>query len=84
MLRFAKLLALLAFSVALAGCVTVENQPFNKEAHAKIKTIAILPAPAVPDYSINILHHPGASFGLIGGPSPPPSSAARAASSRRP
>ena len=67
MMRSAKLLALLFFCVALAGCVTVETQPFNKEAYSRIKTIVILPAPAVPDYSINILHHPGASFGLIGG-----------------
>src|SRR5688572_24109194 len=67
MTRITKLLALLLVTLALTGCVTVENQPFNKEAHARIKTIAILPAPAVPEYSINIMHHPGASFGLIGG-----------------
>ena len=67
MIRSAKLLALLFFCLAVAGCVTVENQPFNKEAHSRIKTIVILPAPPVPEYSINILHHPGASFGLIGG-----------------
>jgi hypothetical protein len=67
MIRIAQLLAVVLFSIGLAGCVTVENQPFNKEAHAGIKTIVILPAPAVADYSINILHHPGMSFGLIGG-----------------
>ena len=67
MIRTAKLLAALFLSIVLAGCVTVENQPFNKDAHARIKTIVILPAPAVPEYSINIMHHPGVSFGLIGG-----------------
>jgi hypothetical protein len=67
MIRNAKVLALLIFALALAGCVTVENQPFNKAAHSQIKTIAILPAPPVPDYSINILHHPAGGFGLIGG-----------------
>ena len=67
MTRIARLPALLLISLVLAGCVTVENQPFNKEAHSRIKTIAILPAPAVPEYTINIMHHPGASFGLIGG-----------------
>lgn len=63
--RAAAFVALL--TLALTGCVTVENQPFNKEAHSRIKTIAILPAPVVPEYSINIMHHPAGGFGLIGG-----------------
>ena len=67
MIRSAKLLPVLLFSIAITGCATVENQPFNKEAHSRIKTIVILPAPAVSEYSINIMHHPGASFGLVGG-----------------
>ena len=67
MKSIARLLAVLLCSIALLGCVTVETQPFNKEAHAHIKTIVILPPPVVDDYSINIMHHPGASFGLIGG-----------------
>jgi len=67
MLRAAKWLALLSFVAVFTGCATVKNQPFNKEAHQNIKTIVILPAPPVSDYSINILYHPGASFGLVGG-----------------
>lgn len=52
---------------ALTGCATVSNQPYNKEANTQVKTIVVLPAPEVPEYSINIMYHPGASFGLVGG-----------------
>lgn len=53
-------------ALILSGCVTMpEQQAYNREMHP-IKTVAVLettPAKA----SVFMLHHPGASFGLIGG-----------------
>ena len=58
---------LIAVSVVLSGCVSLDRQAFNRSANPHIKTVSI-PKPVNPEtYSVNILHHPGASFGLIGG-----------------
>lgn len=58
---------LFALIVLAAGCAQVPKQAFNKEAHGNLKRIAVL-EPAKPEsYAVYIAHHPGASFGLIGG-----------------
>jgi len=52
--------------LALTGCVTLpEQQAYNREAHANIKTIAVLET-RNNDVHVFMLNNPGASFGLIG------------------
>lgn len=54
-------------ALALSGCVSLpEQQAFNREAHADIKTIKVLQANPV-DVHVFMLNNPGYSFGLIGG-----------------
>lgn len=60
--RFAAL-ALLSF--ALVGCATFQAQPFNREAHRDIKTIAVTPLTDA-ELQLFMLAHPAANFGLIG------------------
>jgi hypothetical protein len=53
--------------LALAGCAAVPRQTYNKEANAHVKTITVV-MPAEPaQYLVNIVHHPGMQFGLVGG-----------------
>jgi hypothetical protein len=53
--------------VVLTGCISMpKQQAFNRQSHASVKTIAVLPTHKT-NTSVFMLHHPGASFGLIGG-----------------
>lgn len=64
---FVRLLSWLAIAGLLSGCLSVPRQSFNKAANPHIKTIAVLPVPLPKEHFVNILHHPGLSFGLVGG-----------------
>ena len=65
LLRGASLAALML--VALTGCVSMpKQQAYNREAHAAIKTIAVLETHNTRP-TVFMLNHPGMSFGLIGG-----------------
>ena len=56
-----------AVLLVLTGCVTLpEQQAYNREAHANIKTFDVLQARNT-SVSVFMLNNPGASFGLIGG-----------------
>ncbi|MBX3455487.1 hypothetical protein [Ferrovibrio sp.] len=60
-------LAVLCVLFLAAACAQVPKQAFNKEAHAGLKRIALF-EPVKPDsYAVAVVHHPGNSFGLIGG-----------------
>lgn len=51
----------------LSGCVSMpEQQAFNREAHANVKTVAVLETWPTRT-SVFMLNNPGMSFGLIGG-----------------
>lgn len=57
--------ALLA--AGLTGCVSMpKQQAFNRDTHVNLKTIAVLETHQT-NTGVFMLHHPGASFGLIGG-----------------
>jgi len=59
-------LAMAAVMLALTGCVTLpEQQAYNREAHANIKTVDVLETRNT-DVHVFMLNNPGASFGLIG------------------
>jgi len=59
--------AALIFAVFATGCVSMpDQQAFNREAHANVKNVAVLETWPTRT-SVFMLHHPGASFGLIGG-----------------
>ncbi len=61
-LVFAALLAL-----AATGCVSMpEQQAYNRDVHANVKTIAVLETQPT-ETTVMMLNHPGANFGLIGG-----------------
>jgi len=64
---FVRILSWLAIACMLSGCLNVPRQSFNKAANPHIKTIAVLPVPVPKEHFVNILHHPGLNFGLIGG-----------------
>jgi hypothetical protein len=56
--------AALIFAILATGCVSMpEQQAFNREAHANVKTVAVLETWPTRT-SVFMLHHPGASFGL--------------------
>src|SRR3990172_5270308 len=67
MSKFIRLIIIILAASFLAACAAVPQQTFNKQAHAKIKTIALIQAPAPKEYIVNIVHHPGYQFGLLGG-----------------
>lgn len=53
--------------LALTGCVSMpKQQAFNRDTHGSVKTIAVLETHRT-NASVFMLHHPGTSFGLIGG-----------------
>jgi hypothetical protein len=58
---------LIACVVVCCGCVSVPNQQFNKAAHSETKKIGLVKVANPADYSVNLVNHPGAGFGLIGG-----------------
>lgn len=57
---------LIVCAVLSSGCA-VTNQSYNKAAHGEIKKIGLVKVGNPADYSVVLVHHPGASFGLIGG-----------------
>jgi hypothetical protein len=61
-----RLIAVCAVMV-LTGCASVPRQPFNKEANPHVRKIALVSISSPEEYSVSIVNHPGASFGLIGG-----------------
>jgi len=55
------------FAIAATGCASMpEQQAYNRDAHANVKTIAVLETQPTRT-TVMMLNHPGASFGLIGG-----------------
>ncbi len=48
------------------GCAAVEKQAFNRAANTSIKSVSILEPTPAEGFGINIVNHPGLSFGLIG------------------
>lgn len=66
--HFLRGITMAALMVAgMTGCVSMpEQQAFNRAAHTELKTIAVLETHETKT-SVFMLHHPGASFGLIGG-----------------
>ena len=60
-------IAAILLSLSLVGCATVEKQAFNKEAASGIKSIAVTERTGEESYDVNIIAHPGVSFGLVGG-----------------
>ena len=61
------LFALLLAVSFLAGCAQVPRQAFNAAAAPHVKNLVITQPANQDEYYINILGHPGMSFGLIGG-----------------
>jgi hypothetical protein len=61
-----RLLAVLAACAFATGCANVERQPFNKEAAKHVNTVTVTKSQNDESYGVNILAHPGGSFGLIG------------------
>lgn len=51
----------------LAGCAQVPRQAFNAQAAAHVKTVVVACPENQKEYPVNVLGHPGMSFGLIGG-----------------
>ena len=60
------ILSLLLATILITGCSAIPQQSFNAEANKNIKTVTLLEPPMVKKIGVGILHHPGASFGLIG------------------
>jgi hypothetical protein len=54
-------------AVLFSGCVSVPHQAYNKALHGEIKRIGLVKVSNPAEYSINLVNHPGAGFGLIGG-----------------
>lgn len=58
----------LGLIVFLTGCGTpIERHAFNKESAQKLKTFDLAKNTQPETYNVNIIAHPGMSFGLIGG-----------------
>ncbi|MEO8628464.1 MAG: hypothetical protein ABI612_10235 [Betaproteobacteria bacterium] len=62
-IRYLAILLILAAS----GCATVPNQPYNKMANERIRTIAVVTVPDPAQYEVGMLMHPTMGFGLVGG-----------------
>jgi len=61
-------LVILAVAAALlAGCAQVPRQAFNAAGAANIHKIVVTRAQNQDEYDVNMVGHPGVSFGLIGG-----------------
>ncbi|MDB5897633.1 MAG: hypothetical protein JWP22_405 [Ramlibacter sp.] len=66
--NFGRRAALVMLSLAfLAGCAQVPRQAFNAQAAAHVKTLVVAHAENQVEYPVQIIGHPGMSFGLIGG-----------------
>lgn len=62
-----RLVMLSMVAVLTVGCASTPKQSFNAAANTHVKKVAVINPPAVERVNINILAHPGSSFGLIGG-----------------
>jgi len=62
-----RFLILLTVLVMLVGCANVPRQDFNKAANNHLKKIAVITGEQPKEYQVDIIHHPGLSFGLVGG-----------------
>jgi len=61
-----KNLAVITAVLLLAGCVA-PKQTYNTSANKHLNAIAVIKPANPEEISVNIMHHPGANFGLIGG-----------------
>jgi hypothetical protein len=59
-------IAAIAALVLFSGCATIEKQAFNRAAHTSIKSVSILEPTPSEGFGVNVVNHPGLSFGLIG------------------
>jgi len=61
-------LAALGLAVLLSGCVSPlpKQQAFDRDGHARVKTIHVMPMPKV-ETQVLMMNNPAGSFGLIGG-----------------
>ena len=64
---FKKIFLVGVLGLSLVGCANIPRTAFNKEANKNIKKIAVIEQKDQEKYNVNILAHPGAGFGLIGG-----------------
>lgn len=62
-----QLIFLISVFLTISGCSSVPTQTFNAEANANIQNIAVVNPPVVDEVNVQILTHPGQSFGIIGG-----------------
>lgn len=62
-----KIFISLLIAISLTGCASVSKQAFNKENSKHIKTLTLAKQEAPESYGINIVAHPAANFGLVGG-----------------
>jgi hypothetical protein len=53
--------------LVLAACMTVPHHAYNKSANVHVKKIALVSVANPAEYSVNLVNHPGMSFGLVGG-----------------
>jgi hypothetical protein len=58
---------LLLVCLALAACVSVPHQAYNKSANTQVRKIGLVAVANPSEYSVNLVNHPGLSFGLVGG-----------------
>jgi hypothetical protein len=62
-----KTFMLLAAAALLAACAPMKKQAFNRDAGTRIATLVLVQWPTEDGYHAEVVAHPGASFGLIGG-----------------
>lgn len=62
-----RIYAALAVSALLVGCGAIPKQDFNAAANTHVKKIAVVTGTEPDEYMVQLVHHPGGSFGLIGG-----------------
>jgi hypothetical protein len=53
--------------VVLSGCATVPKQSFNAAANTHVKKVAVIAPQSVENIAVDMVSHPGTSFGLVGG-----------------
>jgi len=63
----APLVILAATAALLAGCAQVPRQAFNAAAAGHVHKVVVTQAQNQDEYDVNMVGHPGVSFGLIGG-----------------
>lgn len=60
-------LVLLGAVAMLVGCGAIPKQDFNAAANTHIKKIVVVTGTEPDEYLVQLVNHPGGSFGLIGG-----------------